>query len=201
MKKIISRYNEDISWCENLTNCIIYNKGNDDLNTKHTVYKLNNVGREAHTYLYYIINNYDNLDDYTVFLQGFPFDHCPSLIVNLNVLEYNLKEYENIIFKNNTNNNNFIFIAKYIFNKNINRDETHIGLPLIDHYQYIFKKNETNKPFTFGAGAQFIVSKESILSRSKEFYERMMSLVDNEICPIGAYTLERFWHMIFTHSE
>ena len=40
---------------------------------KGNVYKtinLPNIGREAHTYLYHIINNYDNLADINVFLPG-----------------------------------------------------------------------------------------------------------------------------------
>ena len=44
---------------------------------------LDNVGREGHTYYKYIVDNYDNLKDYTCFLQGNPFDHSPNIIDNL----------------------------------------------------------------------------------------------------------------------
>ena len=201
MKKVIARYNEDISWCEHLTNCIIYNKGNDNINTKHTVYKLNNVGREAHTYLYYIINNYDNLDDYTVFLQGYPFDHSTALKYNLNKIENKLNEYDFLIFNINNKTNEFVFLADKVYNININRDTTNNEYPLIQYYSIIFEENIKDKPITFGAGAQFIVSKKAILSRPKRFYEKIIKLIDNEIDPVGAYILERFWHLIFTHSE
>jgi hypothetical protein len=40
---------------------------------------LTNVGREGHTFFKYIYDNYDNLDDYTIFLQGHPYDHSPDL--------------------------------------------------------------------------------------------------------------------------
>ncbi len=69
-KIVVSRYNEDISWTKKY-NCIIYNKGNyleDSI-------KIDNVGREAHTYLRHIITNYHSLEDITIFLQGNPFDN------------------------------------------------------------------------------------------------------------------------------
>ena len=61
----------------------MYNKGEkltDSFNEKI----LNNVGREGHTYYKYICDNYYNLEDYTIFLQGQPFDHSPNIISNLN---------------------------------------------------------------------------------------------------------------------
>ena len=42
--------------------------------------KLKNIGREGETFLYHIINNYYNLDDVTVFLQGNPFEHLQLLV-------------------------------------------------------------------------------------------------------------------------
>ena len=75
MKKcfIISRYSEDISWLENLKDykIIIYNKG-EKLETKSfkNILNINNVGRESHTWLLHIVENYHCLDDVNVFLQG-----------------------------------------------------------------------------------------------------------------------------------
>ena len=37
--------------------------------------KLPNIGRESHTYIYHIIKNYNNLADFTTFVQGGPFFH------------------------------------------------------------------------------------------------------------------------------
>lgn len=79
---VIARYNESLEWSSNISNtrtkCIIYNKGSK-LDHIGPIIHLPNVGREEHTYLYHIINNYDNLSDYTMFLQGQPFDHTPYL--------------------------------------------------------------------------------------------------------------------------
>ena len=70
---IISRFNEDISWLEEIKDfkIIIYNKGEKLSKDKFkNIINLNNVGRESHTYLHHIVNNYSNLDDINIFLQG-----------------------------------------------------------------------------------------------------------------------------------
>ena len=77
---VIARYNEDISWLSKVKNMkiTIYNKGEDNINKKSI--KLPNIGRESHTYLTHIIDNYDNLADITIFSQGDPFFHSPDFI-------------------------------------------------------------------------------------------------------------------------
>ena len=76
---VIARYNEDLSWLNKVKNkkITIYNKGES---IKEKYIKLDNIGRESHTYLYHIINNYDNLSDITIFSQGDPFFHSPKFI-------------------------------------------------------------------------------------------------------------------------
>lgn len=39
---------------------------------------LPNVGRETHTYLHHILTQYPQFPEYTVFLQGWPFEHLPE---------------------------------------------------------------------------------------------------------------------------
>jgi len=65
MKIVVARYNENIDWTFQFPNAIIYNKG-EPLNIPNEV-MLKNVGWEGHTYYKYICDNYDNLDDYTIF--------------------------------------------------------------------------------------------------------------------------------------
>jgi hypothetical protein len=76
---VCARYNEDINWMASLIpeNIIVYNKGNDDLHIfpKEKQISLPNLGREGGTYIHHIINNYDNLADHTIFIQGNPVDH------------------------------------------------------------------------------------------------------------------------------
>ncbi len=51
--------------------------------------------------------------------------------------------------------------------------------------------------FKFGAGAQFIVSKKNILQRPKEFYLKIIEMLENDINPIEGFVIERFHKLIF----
>jgi hypothetical protein len=79
---IVARYNEDLEWTKKFSNVIIYNKGNPLSNDFKQIF-LKNVGKEGHTYYKHIYDNYDNLTEYIIFLQGNPFDHSPNIISNL----------------------------------------------------------------------------------------------------------------------
>jgi hypothetical protein len=74
---IVSRYNEDLKWTTeepfNKFNYTVYNKGKNENFEKAKVTKivpLENVGRCDHTFLYHIIENYNNLSEINVFLPG-----------------------------------------------------------------------------------------------------------------------------------
>jgi len=95
---VIARYNEDLSWLKKIPKSIkitIYNKGLDDIEkidgVKYDIIKLPNIGRESHTYLYHIINNYDNLAHKTIFCQGDSIFHSPGfldLLKNVKLFEH-----------------------------------------------------------------------------------------------------------------
>lgn len=181
---VVARYNEDLEWTKQFPNIIVYNKGEplpDDFNQ----ILLNNFGREGHTYYKYIYDNYDNLADYTIFLQGNPFDHSPNLI-------YNLNNYIN----NEDLSIDFEFLSELIVNGNLTGCVEHEGLPLIETYEKLFGERKENMGFQFGAGAQFIVSKQKILQRPKEFYLKIIEILDKDISPIEGYVIERFHKLI-----
>lgn len=100
-KIVIARYNENISWAANRyrNRCIIYDKGNNlSCSSDYSlIYRPNRpiYGRESETYLYHIITNYDNLDDYTIFTQADPFKHSPQFLQILDYLDNNgYKNYQ-----------------------------------------------------------------------------------------------------------
>ncbi len=78
---VIARYNEDVSWTTVIDNpdivCTIYNKG-QPIHLRNI--QLPNIGRESHTYLHHIIQNYNNLADITVFCQGDSVFHSPKFM-------------------------------------------------------------------------------------------------------------------------
>ena len=200
---VVARYNEDLEWTKQFLNVIIYNKGTP-LTDDFTTILLNNVGRESHTYYKHIYDNYDNLTDYIIFLQGNPFDHSPNVLSNIN-------KYIN----NKDLSIDFEFLSEKIFTCNLNGLEFfseassncivypydgctyNNGLPLIENYEKIFGERKENMEFKFGCGAQFIVSKKKILQRPKEFYLKNVELLDNDINPIEGYVFERFHSLIF----
>ena len=187
-KIIVARYNENIEWTKNFNNVIIYNKGNK-LDNFTNIIELDNVGREGHTYYKYIYDNYDSLPHYVIFLQGHPFNHSPNLYKNLNDIidENNFKYFE--------------WLSEYIHKDNLNGNPNHPGLKIGEYYKKIFKINIQTDYVEFKSGAQFLVSKESILSRTKDFYLNIIKTLDYNINPIEGYCLERLHKYIFTKKK
>lgn len=182
---VVARYNENVNWTKEFQNVIIYNKGNK-LNDNYNEIMLNNVGREGHTYYKHIYDNYENLADYTIFLQGNPFDHSPNIISDL-------KKY----IENKDLNIDFEFLSSWIIDCNLTRCIHHANLPLATTYEKIFNIKKSDITFKFGAGAQFIVSKKSILKKPKEFYLNIVKILEYSINPIEGFVVERFHKIIF----
>ncbi len=209
---VIARYCENLAWVDNYKNyATIYNKGDDKIDESIT---LKNIGREAHTYLYHIVNSYDNLAEYTCFLQGDPFNpHSPRLY-----------GYLNYVLESNELIPDFFWISERIVEGDFEyqREPYHKIFPNIKYaYNYIFGKHPNIKTFKFGAGAQFCVSKEKIRERSIEFYKNILNIFEHDsgkeldelsIKLLGnsgihqkflpsnpeiSYHLERFWGLIF----
>lgn len=194
MQFVVSRFKEDIEWTNDLSNVVIYNKG-ESLPKKYNEIKLDNVGREAHTYYHHIYNNYDNLADYTIFLQGDPFDHCVNLINKVN-------EFRNMI-----NKPNFIFLSDLIYPTDLSIEQMYdhnnklCHLPIQKVYNYLYNVYQIyNISFHYGVGAQFIVSKERIREKPREFYLKLIKILDYTNSPIEGYVLERLHGYIFKYN-
>jgi hypothetical protein len=79
---VVARYSEDIRWVRAYKDiAIVYNKGiyHDIMDTLRVV-RLENIGREGHTYLHHMISAYDSLKDRTIFSQGDPFSHNDTIL-------------------------------------------------------------------------------------------------------------------------
>jgi hypothetical protein len=182
---LVARFNEDIEWTKQFSNVILYNKGNELPNDFNQIL-IENVGREGHSYYKYIYENYSNLEDYTIFLQGNPFDHSPNIINTLN--KYIFNQDLKIDFE---------FISENILDCNLSGCIYHDDLPLKEVYEKIFNEKNEIKEFKFGSGAQFIVSKAKILQRPETFYLNIYELLQYDINPIEGFVIERFHQMIF----
>jgi hypothetical protein len=179
MKIVVSRFNESIEWTKQLDNVLIYNKG-DTLTNTHSI-QLDNVGREGHTFYKYIYDNYDNLDDLTVFLQANPFDHCHNVIQQIKSL---------------TETTHFMFLSDRILDITISFCNHHHGIPLLNVYKHLFQDNYIDTPIQFGTGGQFAVSKKLILSQPRSLYLQIVKLLDKSSNPIEGFVIERFHKII-----
>lgn len=95
---IISRYNEDINWLYNLNpvwKITIYNKGEQitiptdvlDSGKNISVFDIPNIGREAETIAYHMLQRYNSYSDLNIFLQAEPFTHASEILELLTILE------------------------------------------------------------------------------------------------------------------
>ncbi len=161
---VVAKYEEDINWTKEFkkSKLFIYDKSDKD----NGYINLPNIGREAHTYLYHIINNYDNLSDYVCFLQGNPYDGVKG---NLN------KSIEEI---DSYNGNDFLNLS-YLLKCDLDGYPHHPGLNV---KEIIFDKYFQNSPneLYFIVGAQFIVSRNFIKMRPKQFYINLLKDFDRD---------------------
>lgn len=176
---VIAKYKESVNWIESLkVPYIIFNK---DPEANH-LFEHNrvNFGRETETFLSYIIDNYNNINNYTVFLQGNPFDHDPSVVDRINNFEFD-KE---------------IIPLGAVYNRD--------GSPLPDTINWAKKCSITfEEPIRFISGMQCIVSRNLILQRSLESYKHIYSHVSKQIdynCYTG-YFFEYLWPTILNFNK
>jgi hypothetical protein len=185
MKIVVSRYNEDIQWINAFrVHVVLYNKGTDFIDG---AIAFQNVGREGHTYFHYICENYDNLDDYTVFLQGNPFDHSPDIFEQIHtMLAHGVKNVDFAYFHTHRVSFNLLHGCYY-----------HPCLPIKEVYEKLFERPATDREILFGPGAQFVVSRERILKRPREFYQKIVDMLGYHYGPDEGYVIERMHPLIF----
>ncbi len=171
---VIARYKEDVTWCYRLScNKIIYNKFHDDENY------LPNIGREAHTYLTYIVDNYDNLCDLTVFTQGDPNYHSFNFVNRVNELS------ELIDFRG---------LSDVNFQTDCDGSPHHPTSLKIKEFCNFFGFIPPER-WWFNGNAIFAVNKRLILRHSLSFYKKLLDIFHTNLdLP---WILERLWQYIF----
>ena len=200
---VVARYQEDVSWLEELgLPARVYDKsgapGPD---------ALPNVGREAHTYFWHLAYSYPDFPEYTVFLQGAPFAH----------LEWGaLAELQNLISNALRSGAGFKGLARYrlrcdgLGRPHDMRDPEKQGrwagwgkdIPVAEVYRRLFKGKVPEAFIARGAAGLFIVHRDRILVRPREFY--LLGLALTEADPVDAdntgHALERLWQIVFNGS-
>jgi len=188
---IVARYNEDISYLLPYSNIItVYNKGDNNIHPNfNSIITLPNIGRETHSYLYHIIQNYDFLAENTLFMQGYIDDHN-SLTIN--------KYLENTSFTGNSSLCNI-----NVLKKNIKFQNKYIkDLRLSNNTPYFFINNilgidiRNNKNINIVWGAIFSVHKDLILEKPLSFYKNILKYLE-DFNPEEGHFMERSWYLIY----
>jgi hypothetical protein len=213
---VISRYNEDVTWVNETPfskyPVFLYNKGINSnygkvQNLKHYE-ELINVGRESHTYLYHIINNYDNLSDITLFLPG----SANSTVYNkwqrtkllMNKIENNKNNSSIIIgeyYKNSISSELYNFkLHDYqsttIENKNSNSIKLEPARIRPFGKWYVNKFNDI-KTYYLPYSGIIAISKNDIKQKSKKYYESLLQELSYSSNPEVGHYFERSWEAIF----
>ena len=208
---IIARYNEDLKWTLeepfNQFKYIVYNKGiNDDFykdNVKEII-NLDNVGKCDHTYLYHVIQNYDNLADITVFLPGsvdlkYKKKIASKLLREIQLTNkavfISLNEYD--ITKLHYNFQLDSYSTKHKENKsiNINSELKKSSIrPFGLWYQNMFGNLKINCIIYYGI---FSIHKKDIIQHPKSRYEFLIKELSNDPNPETGHYFERSWCAVF----
>jgi hypothetical protein len=209
---VVSQYNENIDFLNTTPfskhNIICYSKGIKQPKCPNCVeiIPLTNVGKCDHTYLYHIINNYDNLANVTIFLPG-------SCLMN-DIKRY--KTYKTIQYVEQTNNTVFIganynnvYKDLYNFkldsygttnkeNRQLNQD-TKLKPCEIRPFGKWYNNNFGNMKTTLvDYTSIFAVAKNHIHQHPRSYYEKLISYIDSDVSPECGHYVERAWVAIFS---
>ena len=208
-KIIIARFNENLDWVENLrtsSEIIVYNKGKKlKSSNKFKVINLPNVGRESHTWLHHIYENYHNLNKYNVFLQG--------RIDDLGCMAYRDPNiYFNKIIKNCFSVSRFGILSPLHWKDNLNIEKDirysrawemgEISKGALGFRKYA-KTFLNNIPMIVATsyGGCFGVNRNAIKKHKKSFYYSLLKTVNKHNNPIESHYLERLWCYIFSRNK
>jgi len=180
---VIAHYKENLDWVKYLKyEYVIISK------EKYDSEQIPNKGNEASSYLEYIIKNYDNLDEYCIFIHGHrtSWHHQQNIDEKINNLIFD-KQYYNI----NDNPLSGIGTGAGSYEKT---ELIYQSLRKILNMDIIIEK------IYMRGSAQFYVHKDCILQHSKDTYNKLYNYLmeTNESSFWTGRAFEYIWHLIFT---
>jgi hypothetical protein len=195
LELVVARCHEPVLWLRRVPEAFsvrLYNKGEALPPGRVTAAPLPNTGREAHTYLTHLVENYDRLAEVTVFAQGHPFDHASDFHAVLRGIAAGRRpeegfEWLGFIVDTDDPRGRRLFV-------NWSKNPEHEELPLDETFRALFGE-EPPPLFHFHVGAQFAVSRGRVRGRPRAFYERALALSAGH--PLAAHCFERMWDRVF----
>lgn len=219
---VVAKYKENLDWLLDTVRVrdariTVYDKGGDLCEKKRqggvTRLPLPNVGRETHTILTHIVNNYDQLADITVFTQGNIDDHVKYLVEGRKIMGNPTPvQYLMMLAKSATDNETGL--SKNAFVQNVVYENAPVR-----EFRKLMWTGKAQRPCAEGSfgqwwdkwigkdkpmppfreflwylGAVFAVRKENILSRPKSWYESLLATVSDSCDIEDGHYLERAWY-------
>lgn len=201
---IISRYAEDVSWIKDYNiDYLVFNKGTSLTGYKQQICE--NIGNNQRDIFQFIYDNYDNLPEYMIFVQGNPFEHCNKEVFNSLIEKEELTCLES--FDNSINshaaryNNGYEEIndSWYVSSHNHSHNQTCKWVSL-DHFMFsTFSDYVPKKWIRFTPGSQYVIPKNVALSYSRSFWQHLMNILDRNNMTEG-HIIERALFMILKNE-
>ena len=206
---VIATYDRSYNWISNIDKSIsikVYTKNKNTSNKNEIIIK-NNVGRDVHTFFYHIVNQYDNLADYTFFSQDYYIDHVSNYIDIINgdvtIWNNNAKQhfeeywcYQNAPYTNWQwfSSNQF---GGTILKSDLNGFPNHPNLNIRGAWEFLFESDPPDV-IEFVPGGHFNISRQQLHLRPKIFYEKVLSHL--ELYYDSPWIIERLEPYIFNSS-
>lgn len=202
---VIAHYKEDLSWMDDYNldafNVQIYRKFyKTPISRKYDCVHLPNLGRESHTYLHYIVTNYHNLPNITLFtMAGLSYNKLKR--TKFEYMINNYKDCEKIGYCAYNQTYPFRPRFKLGYYKS-NQLIPSTVRPFGEWYKtYINKDLSKIEKTGVNYQATFAVSAKSIKRYPLQFYKDLLlqhTVGDNP--EVGHY-MERTWRSIFLHQS
>jgi len=211
---VVARYNEDLVWLKfppfNKYPVVIYNKGpNEDFYKPPLLKKvvnLPNVGRESHTFLWHIIDNYHGgISPLTAFLTGSTEleKKYRSSVHMVEMLEQTQNTFLSCGYCENANDHMWNFQidkcpSSHAKNIEANMDDT-IRISKIRPFGKWFSATFINGEKNAGIAWNSIIgiSNRHILQKPIEFYERLIRECNTHHNEETGHYFERSWYAVF----
>jgi hypothetical protein len=191
---VIARYNEDLAWVRNAApgiQTVVYNKG--EPGSRADEIPLSNAGREAHTYLHHIVENYDHLAAVTTFCQGKPFDHAFDFHDSLaRVAREGLQNPEGFEWFGHIIDTDDATGSRLFQSWSKNPEKRPLAMDVF--WRQLFE-NPSPERFTFACGAQFALTRDLVLRLPRVYYQRARDLSLSH--PDAPHFFERVWNHVF----
>jgi hypothetical protein len=213
---VIARYNESLSWTLdypfNQFKYIVYNKNPDNNNyEKKYVIKnedLKNHGKCDHTYLYHIVNKYNNLTDVTIFLPGciddFNFKYQKAKLLLEYILYYQSSFFITDYYSNDGLINEFYYFKvdnyKSMSNSNLSKNnDFEFRKSKIRPFGEWFKKNLNNDSHNISLFGIFSIDKRDVYKYTNNKYYKLMKSLECDKCVNDelSHYFEKSWESIF----